>query len=210
MHTPNNRLLMLLKMHGAQSTAAAGEALGTSKENARQQLLRLANDGLVEARSLSLGVGRPQQVWSLTDAGHAQFPDTHAELTLSLIKSVRQVLGEGALEQVILARESEIQQTYAGALAGLGDIESRLAALAEERSAEGYMAEWLPAPDGQGWLFLENHCPICAAATVCQGFCRSELDIFRALLGPDFTIEREDHILNGARRCSYRILPAQP
>ncbi|WP_448681602.1 hypothetical protein [Pseudomonas nicosulfuronedens] len=72
------------------------------------------------------------------------------------------------------------------------------------------MAEWLPAPDGQGWLFLENHCPICAAATVCQGFCRSELDIFRALLGPDFTIEREDHILNGARRCSYRILPAQP
>jgi predicted ArsR family transcriptional regulator len=37
------------------------------------------------------------------------------------------------------------------------------------------------------------------------GLCRSELAIFRAVLGADVTVERTDHILAGARRCAYRI-----
>ncbi|ARO29186.1 transcriptional regulator domain-containing protein [Rhizobium sp. NXC14] len=42
-----------------------------------------------------------------------------------------------------------------------------------------------------------------AAATACAGFCRSELETFRAVLGAD--VERSEHILTGARRCAYRI-----
>ena len=57
----------------------------------------------------------------------------------------------------------------------------------------------------ESFLFVENHCPICAAATACQGLCRSELAIFRAVLGTEITVERTDHILAGARRCAYRI-----
>jgi predicted ArsR family transcriptional regulator len=55
------------------------------------------------------------------------------------------------------------------------------------------------------WILAENHCPICAAARNCQGFCRSELSVFRAVLGPEVTVERVEHILAGARRCAYRI-----
>ena len=62
------------------------------------------------------------------------------------------------------------------------------------------------ADDARGsFLFVENHCPICAAAAACQGLCRSELAIFRAVLGTEFTVERVEHILAGARRCAYRI-----
>lgn len=203
MHTPQDRLLTFLKMHGPQTTAAAGHVLETSKENARQHLQKMADEGLIEASSLSRGVGRPQQIWSLTAAGHAQFPDAHAELTLSLIKSVRQILGEEALEQLILARENDMREAYASVLQQ-ENIELRLTALAELRSREGYMAEWQSTPDG-GWVFEEKHCPICAAATVCQGFCRSELTLFRELLGAEFTIERVEYLLSGARRCTYRI-----
>ena len=52
----------------------------------------------------------------------------------------------------------------------------------------------------ESFLLVENHCPICAAAAACQGLCRSELAIFRAVLGDDVTVERTDHILAGARR----------
>ena len=55
-----------------------------------------------------------------------------------------------------------------------------------------YMAEWTETEDG--WLLIENHCPICAAAAECQNFCRSELDIFRRVLGPSVTVERVDHV----------------
>ena len=66
------------------------------------------------------------------------------------------------------------------------------------------MADWREEPDGS-LLLVENHCPICAAATACQGFCRAELDVFRAVLGPAATVERTEHIVTGGRRCSYVI-----
>jgi predicted ArsR family transcriptional regulator len=122
-----------------------------------------------------------------------------------LIDAVRSTLGDAALERLIRVRETETLQTYRKALRGITMLADKLARLAEIRSREGYMAEW--RPDGAGFLLLENHCPICAAATVCQGFCRAELDVFRAALGPAVTIERTDHILAGARRCAYRIIP---
>ena len=68
------------------------------------------------------------------------------------------------------------------------------------------MAEW-QTDDDDGYLLIENHCPICAAAALCQGFCRSELAIFQTVLGAQASIERIDHLLAGARRCAYRITP---
>ena len=58
----------------------------------------------------------------------------------------------------------------------------------------------------KGSLFVESHCPICAAATVCKGFCETELDLFRAVLGPEIDVERVEHIVSGDRRCAYRIM----
>jgi predicted ArsR family transcriptional regulator len=77
-------------------------------------------------------------------------------------------------------------------------------ALVQARSAEGYMAELEPQDDGS-LLLIENHCPICAAAKQCQKFCRSELDVFQRVLGPDCSVGRVEHMLAGARRCVYII-----
>ena len=79
----------------------------------------------------------------------------------------------------------------------------RVARLAEARTREGYMAE--SRAEGEGYVLVENHCPICVAATACQGFCRTELDTFRQVLGPDASVERTEHIIAGDRRCVYRI-----
>ena len=89
-------------------------------------------------------------------------------------------------------------------MAGAQDLETRLDRLTRLRAAEGYMAEWRPTEDG--YLLIENHCPICAAAAACQGFCRSELAMFRALLAPA-SVERTEHVLAGARRCAYLVRP---
>jgi predicted ArsR family transcriptional regulator len=202
--SPAERILMLLKMHGALSSAALGKMLGTTGEAARQQVLRLAEEGLVEARSLSAGVGRPTQQWSLTPAAQSRFPDTHAALTVQLLDIVRAQLGEAALDTIISARESDTRSAYEQAVSTATDLKAGVAALADLRSREGYMAEWSEQPDGS-LLLIENHCPICAAATACQGFCRAELDVFRSVIGPGATVERSEHIVSGGRRCTYTI-----
>ncbi|WP_018185033.1 helix-turn-helix transcriptional regulator [Kaistia granuli] len=198
---------MALKMHGPQTAPALGERLSITGEAVRQQLVRLSDEGLVDARSEARGVGRPSQVWELTPAGNDQFPDTHAELTVQLLRTIRATLGEPALDTIIAAREQEIRSHYKAQLEPLPDWRERVDCLARIRAAEGYMADWQEAPDGS-LLLVENHCPICAAATACQGFCRSELDIFRSVLGTGVQVERVEHILSGARRCAYRITQA--
>jgi predicted ArsR family transcriptional regulator len=198
-----DRLLGVIKRRGPQRIADLAAALAITAEATRQQLSRLAADGLVAPETERRGVGRPAQLWHLTNAGHGRFPDTHAELTLRLIEAVRSELGETALDRLIEVRERQTEQSYREALAGTNDLAALVARLAELRSREGYMAEW--QQDAEGFLLLENHCPICAAATACQGFCRAELNVFRAVLGPEVSVERIDHILSGARRCAYRI-----
>lgn len=198
------RLLFLLKTRGPRSAAALGEMLGTSGENARQQLVKLARQGLVAQRPLPGGVGRPTIEWRLSEAGHARFADGHAELASRLIVSVRDTLGDHALARLIEARQAETLAQYRQALAGSDSLEERVQQLAEIRSREGYMAEWQQAADGS-LLLIENHCPICQAARTCPDLCRSELEVFRAVLGENVSVERSDHVLTGARRCVYSI-----
>ncbi len=197
------RVLALIKRRGAQRAADVAAALGISGEAARQQLERLLRLGLVCAVTKPRGVGRPAREWLLTDAGHARFPDRHGELTVQLIEAVRDEFGEPAVERLISRREGAMRAGYRRALAGSATVAERVARLAAIRSDEGYMAEATAVPGG--WMLAENHCPICSAATVCQGFCRSELDVFRAVLGPDVAVERTEHLLAGARRCAYLV-----
>ena len=198
-----DRFLVLLKTRGPQTAADLGKATGVTGEAARQQLVRLAADGLVVATTEPRGVGRPAQVWALTEAGNARFPDAHAELTAQLISSIRTQLGEAVLDRLIESRAVESRASYAAALEGAANLGERVARLAEARTREGYMAE--SRAEGEGYVLVENHCPICVAATTCQGFCRAELDTFRDVLGPDASVERVEHIVAGDRRCVYRI-----
>jgi predicted ArsR family transcriptional regulator len=85
-----------------------------------------------------------------------------------------------------------------------GSLERKLQELAKVRSEEGYMAEVRREGDGS-FLLVENHCPICAAANACQGFCSTELDLFRSVLGPGVTVERAEHIVKGDQRCVYKV-----
>lgn len=204
-HQPADRVLMTLKTRGPQSVAVIAKALDVTAEAVRQQMARLHADGLVDSESRSAGRGRPTQIWFLTDAGHRRFPDTHADMTVQMINAVRQVFGDEGVDKLISVREAAMLANYRQALQGARDLAQRVDSLMRVRSAEGYMAE--TRRDGDDFLFIENHCPICAAAQACMGFCRSELELFRQVLGEDVRVEREEHILLGARRCAYRISP---
>ncbi len=194
---------MLLKTRGPQTAAELGAILEVTDEAARQHLVKLAGEGLVEGMPETRGVGRPKQVWNLTAAGNGRFPDAHADLTVNLISTIRRVLGDECLDRLISAREEETLANYRLEMEGAADLEERVARLAAIRNREGYMCEWTANEDG--YMLLENHCPICAAATACQGFCQAELRMFKNVLGDDVDVTREEHIVSGARRCAYRI-----
>jgi predicted ArsR family transcriptional regulator len=202
------RVLYALKSAGPQSADALARRLKVTVVAARQQLGRLLEKGLVAFEDRREGVGRPKRVWSLSDAGNARFPDSHAAMTVDLIQAIGTAFGAEGLDRVIAEREKATRRLYAERVRPGRSLAERARLLAEQRAEEGYMAEVKRQPDGS-LMLVENHCPICVAAKACQGFCRSELRLFRDILGPDAKVEREEHILAGARRCAYRITTAK-
>lgn len=202
----SDRILFLLKTRGPQSAQQLAGLLELTSMGARRQLEAAQEKGLVAFEDVADKIGRPSRRWHLTDAGHARFPDRHADLTLQLIEQARAVFGPAGLELLIAAREKAIEPHYQMEVDGQEGLLDKVAALALARDAEGYMAEVEAQADGSV-LLVENHCPICAAARSCQNFCRSELDIFQRVLGQGVAVERAEHLLAGGRRCVYVIKP---
>lgn len=200
------QLLFELKTRGPATARDLAVRVGITRQAAREHLRRLGAEHLVEYTRALSGVGRPAHSWHLTEKGHRRFPDTHAQMTVELITAIRSEFGEAGLARMVARREQATTERYEEALRGAAALEERVARLARVRSAEGYMAESHRRDDG-AFMIVENHCPICAAAAACQGFCRSELGLFARLLAPA-QVERSEHLLAGGRRCTYLIVPA--
>ncbi|SFT36472.1 transcriptional regulator [Lishizhenia tianjinensis] len=199
------KVLEQIKLHDEINAAELAKALSITKEGARQHLLKFEKGGWIEGYANKSGVGRPVQYYRLTEKGDAQFPDTHAQVTVELLQSVKELLGESALDQLIENREKVNYQRYASKLDQKEIVEEKLSLLSQLRTKEGYMASW-EEKDGSYYL-IENHCPICSAARECQGFCAAELNNFKQLLGDEFQVERTKHILSEGKRCVYKITP---
>ena len=198
-------LLDRLKTRGPQSVKILSNQLDMTTMGVRQHLLDLQSKGfVVQSDAEKQTRGRPIHLWALTKTGHERYPDGHAQITVELINVIQENFGKDGLNRVISQRGEQATSNYKKTLAKLpADLASRIAGLAKLRSSEGYMAEVRLLPDG--WLLIENHCPICSAAQECQQFCKTELDTFQAVLGTQASVERVDHLLAGARRCAYKV-----
>jgi predicted ArsR family transcriptional regulator len=201
-------VLSLLKREGPISADSLAEKLNLTSMAVRQHLAALQSDGLAGFENQSRPRGRPVQLWTVTAAAARHFADSHASLSADLIKQMLKVFGEAGMDKILKARTADQERDYRAQTDAKATLKGKLDALAKIRSAEGYMAEVRKEEQTGEWLFVENHCPVCAAARLCTGLCREELALFHRVLGKDIKVERLTHILAGAGRCAYRVTTA--
>jgi predicted ArsR family transcriptional regulator len=200
------RIIERLKRAESVTASELATEFGLTDTAIRQHLEALESVGLVaRAQGSAAGRGRPPVNWRLTPMAAELFPDRHADLTVELIQSIRQSLGEDALGDVIRTRRERQLTAYRELIDPGANVAVKVRRLADIRTAEGYVAE--ASSDGDTLVLTEHHCPIRDAAGVCLGLCTAELELFREALGDGVTIERDQHLLTGAQRCSYRITP---
>ncbi|PMH46254.1 transcriptional regulator [Vibrio sp. 10N.286.49.B3] len=199
------KIIQIIKRNGEVTARELAEQFDMTTMGARQHLQTLQDDGILDFHDIKVKVGRPTRHWCLTEKGHQQFSDRHGELTIQIMSAVEELFGCEGMEKVAAERESNTLISYQATLENCHSLEEKLHALTQLRRDEGYMAE-LQA-NANGYLFIENHCPICKAATHCPSLCQSELSVFQQLLATYANVAREEHIILGQRRCTYRITP---
>jgi DeoR family suf operon transcriptional repressor len=198
------QILEALKKRGELTADALAEQLRLTTSGVRQHLVALTSDGLVAHRQVREGPGRPRHCYHLTSAADALFPRAYSDLTNELLGYASDDDPE-LVERLFERRRKRRVQDARDRLKGK-DFEEKVEELAEILDEDGYLADFQPMPDGEGFFITEHNCAILGVARRYGQACSSEIGFLREAL-PEAKIERVQHMIAGAHSCAYEVTP---
>ena len=203
--SPKGRVLYLLRGAGGGTAQDVADALGVTVPAARRHLGDLLEAGLIEARiERQSGRGRPQHIFALTVSGEAVFPKRYAELCGDILQHVQSLYGDGAILEVLSARNVKLMELWRERVQG-SSVAQKLECLVAVLNEIGYQASIEIGEHGELYL-LEGNCPSLEVAKEFGQLCRAEGELYEQLLGAH--VVRDSQISTGASVCRYRVLEA--
>jgi predicted ArsR family transcriptional regulator len=195
-------ILAYLKTRGHATLGEIAAHLEISKQGALRHLDGMEVSGQVAmAADSAHGPGRPENVYRLTPAAAANFPDGHRELTDELVE----FMSNEQLKHFFEKRAQRLEAEYAPRLAGL-DFEARVRELARLASEHGHMAEVVDLGDG-ALAIRHCNCPIQDVASRTGLPCANEQQMYERLLGTE--VARTTWMAEAADDCTYVMHPAR-
>jgi predicted ArsR family transcriptional regulator len=199
---------------GPSTAATLGGRLGLTPAAIRRHLDNLINEGLIETRTArtygNRGRGRPAKLFVITDAGRSAFEHAYDDLATGALRFIAQTSGTEAVAEFARRQVSELERRYAPIVATSEDLTSRVQALAEALSADGYAASAGPAPaigtlgaTGNGEQICQHHCPVAHVAAEFPQLCEAETEAFGRLLGTP--VQRLATIAHGDGICTTHV-----
>ncbi len=201
-------VLYAVRRRGEATAEQVAETLGMTVSGARQHLSALVEAGLAECDESTEPTGRRGRrslLYGVTPEGDLLFPKAYGELTNELLG----FLDDESPETVdrLFARRRDARTANALARLALRDtLEAKVDELTSILDEDGYLASWTAEPDGS-FLVVEHNCAIWAVASRYGQACTSELDFIQSVMEPA-RVQRTSHMIQGDRRCAYRISPS--
>ena len=199
---------------GSSTAATLGGRLGLTPAAIRRHLDNLLAEGLIETRTArtygNRGRGRPAKVFVITDAGRSAFGHAYDDLATNALRFLAETAGPEAIAEFARRQISDLERRYTPAVSR-GDLASRVQALAEALSADGYAASAGPAPAigssrvqaEAGEQLCQHHCPVAHVAAVFPQLCEAETEAFGRLLGTP--VQRLATIAHGDGICTTHV-----
>jgi predicted ArsR family transcriptional regulator len=201
---------------GPSTANILGNRLRLTPAAIRRHLDNLISEGLIETRTArtygNRGRGRPAKLFVITDAGRSVFEHAYDDLATGALRFIAQTSGPEAVAEFARRQVSELERRYEPVMARASDLTSRVQALAEALSADGYAASAGPAPAiGAivGEQICQHHCPVAHVAAEFPELCEAETEAFGRLLGTPVqrlaTIAHGDGICTTHVTCTERV-----
>jgi predicted ArsR family transcriptional regulator len=200
----------LILEFGPSTAATLGGRLGLTPAAIRRHLDNLIAEGLIETRTARTygNRGRPAKVFVITDAGRSAFEHAYDDLATNALRFLAETAGPEAIAEFARRQVADLERRYAPAMAG-GELATRVQALAEALSADGYAASAGPAPvigaqgEGAGEQLCQHHCPVAHVAAEFSQLCEAETEAFGRLLGTP--VQRLATIAHGDGICTTHV-----
>jgi predicted ArsR family transcriptional regulator len=187
-----------------RSVAELAELLGISEVATRRHLGVLEDEGLVVARTVNQGRGRPAARYQLTDDARRLFPQGHDRLAAEMLDYLAAEHGRDGLRRFLRWRMQRQIDGLKDAVTA-EDLHDRLEQLAGALSAAGYEAS--VSPDGAGFTLKQHHCAIEDVAREHPELCAYEAAGFSKVLGRDVQVSRRQTLADGSAACVCCVQP---
>ena len=149
-------------------------------------------------------VGRPQQIYALTDAASAYFPRNHELLAKRMLDEIKTVLPPDQLH-ALFERMADGVARDAAPLPEGASLEQRVDHAVDFLNEKGYLARSEKQDDH--FLLYTLNCPYAGVAEQHRELCAMDLRLMNHLLGVSPTPVAR--LSEGGCRCTYRIDSAQ-
>jgi len=199
--TTRFRILEIIKEQGDVTVAELARQLDMAPVSVRHHLDVLQGDNLIYSPRVQRRgtVGRPLQIYALTEAAGDYFPRNHQLLAMRLLDEFKSVLPNDQL-QAMLERMAESDARLVDIPAD-ADIEKRLQLTVEFLNDRGYLARYEREQDH--FVLYTLNCPYAGVSEQHRELCAMDLRLISRLLGQ--TPRAMNRITDGACRCAYQI-----
>lgn len=210
MQTTKHQILELLKRTGSATVEEAAGALCIASMTARQHLLGLERDGLVQSEKVRRANGRPHFLFYLTSKGDEMFPrrfDLLAGIILDLVGTLRAEdidgLSEAQKRSLLIQRAADrLAEQYRFQVDGRS-LEARVSSLTEVLHRIGGFAEWLHTDEG--YEIRDYNCVFARLMTEQSGGCLGHLRLITQLL--QWPARHEVLVEGRVQCCRYIVSP---
>lgn len=197
-------LKTLLKSHRCTINELA-KAVNINPISVRHHISRLQAEGLVGSEEERHGVGRPRQVYFLTEAGLEHFPTRYMRLTIRLLEQMKEHLPSLMVAKLFSQMATDLVREYAqtAKMQGL-TTEQRLNLIKDLLKDEGFDIEWEKV--GGRILIREVSCPYLHVGQTHPEVCWIDQTLISSVL--DLPTEKIKCVLDGDSYCTY-VVPNQ-
>lgn len=198
-----DKILDILKREQRLAVSELAKLLHMTEMGVRKHLSTLEEDGLIHVENVRKPVGRPVQLFSLTEKAEASFPKNYKHIAVQFLKDIEQLYGEESVNRLFENRKGRLYQVYHPSIGHEKSDEGKAEALARLQNERGYMCRLNRIGDGVFEL-IEYNCPILAVANQYKLACAHETDLMKSALGA----EHVDRIMcraDGDAHCRFLI-----
>lgn len=195
-------ILNSLKRRGSATVLELSEEFGLSGMAVRHHLTSLRGRGLVASTHERRGVGRPTEVFRLSELGHEVFPRHYDQLATDILLTIQSIEGKETTDRIFIERNRRQVEKHGKQLEGL-PLEQKVSELARILTNDGFLADYERC--GEEFVLTEHNCAVSRVAHNFNQVCDCELSLISELLEADVT--RKQHLIGGDYCCSYVIKP---
>nr|WP_036719879.1 metalloregulator ArsR/SmtB family transcription factor [Paenibacillus sp. JCM 10914] len=197
-----DKILDSLKKQPELSVIQLASELNLTQIAIRKQVNLLLKDGFIQYREEKQEMGRPIQLFSVSEKGERLFPKNYEGITVDFLNDIRELHGNEAIHYLFKKRELRLSECYNKHMIGKSTVE-KMKELAALQNEKGYMADIKQLSDSTFEL-IEYNCPIFEVAKQYKLACTCETAMFKNVLETE-QVERVMCQSDGDNHCRFLI-----